>query len=704
MGNFKNIIKLTSLLLSALISAGLVFFYYSSHFLHGSINSILYLLLFLLTAVNIVLHFANDKRMEALTKKAEEASRAKSDFLANMSHEIRTPMNAIIGLSEFIPVDNLNSTQRNYLRDIRKMSKDLLGIINNILDFSKIEAGKMELVPVHFDLTSLFDEIVSMCGFMASSKALEFVASRDENLPEVVYGDEIRIRQVLVNVINNAIKYTRIGFVNFKLKKETGGDGKDYIKATVEDTGIGIKKEDISKLFGSFQRLNTNKNRRISGTGLGLAITKQLLDLLGGSINVESEYKKGSVFTIYIPFVPGDPLKIEKEAEVSNFVGAREGARINILAADDSVVNLTVIKRYLAIHGMEADTCENGSDALDKIMRKDYDLVFLDHMMPEMDGIETSRRIRRLDGEKYKKLPIIALSANAVSGARELFLEAGMNDFISKPIDAIQLNGILSKFLPPEKITSILYPDSAGDHEDGGKLPWSGEDGRIFRELNLIEGLDTREMMAHAGSRSEDYLKVLQLFIDGVDENIIKIKTALRDKNWQDYLIVVHAYKGVLAIIGMTRLSEQALRLEAAARFIIETKNTPPDADAAKKLDECLELCKTGTLSICDAITDLRDALANIHPLVKTRQSKKIKVTAATLKEKLASLEAACNSLRAKESSDVSAELEKYTFNEEVDARLAGICKLTGAFRFSDAVIKIRELDGIMHDDVVNSF
>ena len=701
MTNFKNIIKGTSFLLSLFISIGLVFCYYSSYFLHKSVNSLLYLFLFMMTIVNVVLHFTNDKRVEALKKKAEEASRAKSDFLANMSHEIRTPMNGIIGLSEFIPMDNLNDTQKNYLRDIRKMSKDLLGIINNILDFSKIEAGKMETIPVHFDLTSLFNEIVSMCGFMASVKAIEFTAHMDESLPGIVYGDEMRIRQILTNVINNAIKYTRIGFVNFKLKRETGENGKEYIKAIVEDTGIGIEKENIPKLFGTFQRLDTNKNKKISGTGLGLAITKRLLDLLGGSINVESEYRKGSVFTIYFPLVPGDPLKVEKEPDTSTFVSAREGAHINILAVDDGIVNLTVINRYLAIHGMEADTCENGREAFDKILRKDYDLVFLDHMMPEMDGIETCGKIRRIDGEKYKKLPIVALSANAVSGARELFLEAGMNDFISKPIDSVQLNRVLAKFLPPEKIIAAFHADTVfGRREDA---VWSNEERRIFRDLNSIKGLNTQEMRAHAGDRSADYLKVLQQFINGVDENIAKIKTALQTRNWQDYLISVHAYKGVLAIIGMTDLSGRALRLETAARSIIESGNTPQNAAAAKKLEKTIGICDADTLSLCDAITTFRDTLAAIPPLVKIRQFEKTKVDAASLKEKLDALEAACNSFKAKDTADVSAELEKYTFNKEVDAKLAEICKLTATFHFSDATIKIRELNGTIHNYIVNS-
>jgi CheY-like chemotaxis protein/nitrogen-specific signal transduction histidine kinase len=642
----------------------------------------------------MILGFVNNRRIETLTRNAEAASKAKSVFLANMSHEIRTPMNVIIGLSELIPLDNLNNIQKNYLQDIRAMSKTLLGIINDILDFSKIEAGKMEIIPVHFNLARFYEEIVSMCGFIASGKALEFKTSIDSSLPVVVYGDEIRIRQILTNIINNALKYTRIGYVDFKLEKETDAAGKEYIMAVVKDTGIGISKDDMEKIFGTFQRLDTSKNRRISGTGLGLSITKQLLCLLGGSIEVESEYKKGSVFTVRIPLIAGDPQKIEKEIQVSNFVIARDAANIKILVADDSIVNLTVIKGHLAKHNMNADTCENGKEAYQKIMREDYDIVFLDHMMPEMDGVETCREIRMLDDEKYKKLPIIALSANAVSGAREFFLKSGMNDFISKPIDSDQLNSVLAKFLPPEKITIELRSGSPNElkyeHKTDNEILWRDDERMIFRELSFIQGLDTQEGVINAGNHASDYFKVLCQFINGVDENIAKIKADLRDKDWRDYSIHVHAYKGVLAIIGMKELSDRAAYLEAAAKSIIESKSDTGNTGAVDNLEKNLKLCETDTVPLCGAILALRDALANTS-LCKARPEK-VKIDAAALKEKLNALEAACGAFKAKDTGYISSELEKITYSKEIDAELSDICKLTASFRFADAIVKIKTL------------
>ncbi|MDR0383263.1 MAG: response regulator [Spirochaetaceae bacterium] len=662
--------------------------------MNKTVDSAIYLIILFITIFDMALRFVNDKKLDALTKKAEAANKAKSVFLANMSHELRTPMNAVVGLAELMPADNLNGTQKTYLYDIRRMSKALLGIINDILDFSKIEAGKMDIIPVHFNLTSLFNDIVSICGFMARGKALEFKTYKDEALPDVVYGDELRIRQILINIINNAVKYTRSGYVYFKLAKETGADGHAYIVATVEDTGIGISNDDMPKLFGTFQRLDTNKNRVVSGTGLGLAITKHLLDILGGSIKVESEYKKGSIFTVNIPLIPGDPLKVEKETDISNFVVSRERSLIKILAVDDSPVNLTVIKGYLAEHNMDADTCGNGKEALFKIAHNKYDIVFLDHMMPEMDGVETAMRIRALDGEYYKKLPVVALSANAVSGSRELFINAGMNDFISKPIDANQLNNVLAKFLEPEKIT-VNYSVSANklmrEYMTDNEVIWSENDRKTFRELGLIDSIDAREGVARVGNRVADYFKVLRQFIGGVDENITKIKTALQNGDWTNHAILVHAYTGVLAIIGAKELPERARRLETAAKNIIKANDEPENREAAESLNENLKLCREETLPLCNAIEAIRDELMKTS-LADETKPEKTPVSAEELKEKLAALKVACGLFKADDADNISAELEKAAFSDDVDADIADIRKLTAVFNFAAASAKIENL------------
>jgi signal transduction histidine kinase/DNA-binding response OmpR family regulator/HPt (histidine-containing phosphotransfer) domain-containing protein len=656
--------------------------------------ALVYGVIFVLTLVREYIRISKDQWVDALTKSVEAANRAKSDFLANMSHEIRTPMNAIIGLSELMPMENLNDTQKNYLYDIKKMSKALLGIINDILDFSKIEAGKMDLVPVHYNLTEMFDQISSMCKFAAAGKNLDFIAHKSDQLPDVVFGDEIRIRQILTNVVNNAVKYTRLGSVKFTLEKETAEDGSAFICAIVEDSGIGIKEEDMDKLFGSFQRLNTNKNRRISGTGLGLAITKQLLEILGGSISVQSEYKKGSVFFVRLPLIAGDPTKVEKDGTVSNFVYKRDDASLNILVADDAPVNLTVAKGHLAKHKIDIDTCENGVQALRMALSKKYDLIFLDHMMPEMDGTEACKKIRELPDDYFKTLPIIALSANAVSGARELFLESGMNDFISKPIDAVELNRILFKYLPREKTTigEVYIEDTIEKHNQERKtlheIPWTETDRKLFRELSEIPDLDTHEGVAHLAGDLQVYAKILRQFSEDLDEKITIIKDDLAKEDWQDFAIRIHAYKGVLAIIGQKKLSQWALNLETASKKIAASKG----ADCAEEI----ALCKADAIPLCDAIGALRDALlqttlGSAPPLEKTPQD------GAFLQKQLQALIDSCAAFKAKESGLAAEALSGATFDPQTDAAIGEICRLIRSFRFAEAGANAKRLADASH-------
>ena len=388
------------------------------------------------------------REMEIKAIAAEAASAAKSRFLASMSHEIRTPMNAILGMSELMRVDNLDETQRQYFSDIRHMSHALLNIINDILDISKIEAGKMELVPVDYDIYALYDNICSMMYMLLSEKSLEFRHSLSDTVPRVLFGDETRVRQIITNITNNALKYTPKGFVELRLDK-LQKDGADYLRITVADSGIGIKKEDMPKLFGRFEQFDKEKNRSVTGTGLGLSIVKAFTKLMGGDISLESEYGGGTVFTVLLPLVEGDPDKIIQDADLRL---ALVSPAVKVLVVDDNAINLTVALGHLEMHEVYADTAESGAEALEMIQSCDYDIIFMDHMMPGMDGTETAEQIRALGG-KYAEVPIIALSANAVSGARELFLSSGMNDFISKPIDSAELNAALIRWIPRDMIT-----------------------------------------------------------------------------------------------------------------------------------------------------------------------------------------------------------------------------------------------------------
>lgn len=411
---------------------------------------------------------------------ADNANEAKSQFLANMSHEIRTPINAVLGFNEMVtrecekirdskeeknPVisevfDNISM----YSENIEGAGNNLLSIINDILDLSKIEAGKMELTYGEYSLSSIIRDITGMITFRASEKGLEFIADVDEAIPDKLYGDMVRVRQVITNILTNAVKYTDSGNVRLIVR----GQDNVSIKAgetlnltvTVKDTGIGIRPEDMDKLFGSFERLELKRNSTIEGTGLGLAISRQLVSMMGGNITVNSEYGSGSTFVITIP------QKVSSTDPVGN-LNARPDSRTKekkaykpsfsasdaiILVVDDSIVNLRVAKALLRDTGLMIDTADNGSKALELTMQKKYDLILMDQRMPNMDGIEVLKNIRAQQDGPNPDTPIICMTADAIIGSREKYIDAGFDDYLSKPVKSEQLEQTLIKFLPHEKI------------------------------------------------------------------------------------------------------------------------------------------------------------------------------------------------------------------------------------------------------------
>ncbi|MDR1728454.1 MAG: response regulator [Acidobacteriota bacterium] len=389
------------------------------------------------------------EELELDSRRAQAAAEAKSNFLASMSHEIRTPMNAILGLADLMRTDNLDEQQRRYFQDIRETSHTLLQILNDILDFSKIEAGRLELLPADYDIRKLYDSICSIMRVAVRNKPVRFASDISGDMPGILFGDEVRVRQILVNLLNNAVKYTPEGEVEFLLER-AGGAGGDTLLVTVRDTGVGIRQEDLPKVFEKFERFDSRKNSGVTGTGLGLAITRALVRMMGGEIAVASEYGVGTTFTVRLPLVEGDAARMDSCEELYRVMAAPS---TKVLLVDDSPINLTVALGYLRKHGVRADTAVSAAEAIDKIRGRDYDLVFMDHMMPEMDGVEAAKLIRKMDGGRHQGLPIIALSANAVAGMREAFLEAGMNDFISKPIIPRELNDVLATWLPSDKIS-----------------------------------------------------------------------------------------------------------------------------------------------------------------------------------------------------------------------------------------------------------
>ena len=373
-----------------------------------------------------------------IKKIAEQANKAKSDFLAKMSHEIRTPMNAIIGLLDSIAKEPLSGQQSDSLMNIKKSAYVLLNIINEILDFSKIEAGKLVLNPTNFSLITMLDNVNSLWKNTADIKNLAYEYEFSKNLPPFIFADEIRLRQVLENIISNSIKYTRQGKIKFKAYAD---DTNLFFK--ISDTGIGIKKDEIEKLFKPFEQLDTEKNRYVVGTGLGLTIVHHICNIMGGKISVDSVYGEGSEVYLTIPFVPGESC-ILPDGIKNNIQFSAPNAKV--LVVDDIEMNLIVAETVLNTFDINPDVASSGMTALELIKEKEYDIIFMDQMMPEMNGTETTALIRKFN-DYYSKVPIIALTANAIRGADQTFLTSGFNGYISKPIDINLMEQCLTQWL-----------------------------------------------------------------------------------------------------------------------------------------------------------------------------------------------------------------------------------------------------------------
>jgi len=399
----------------------------------------------------------------------ETTSRYKSEFLARMSHEIRTPMNAIIGMSEIARREHNLEHMHEHVGTIKKSATNLLSIINDILDFSKIESGKLEIIPVAYLFSSLIDDVTNIVRIKMLDSPLEFKVDIDRRIPKTLIGDEARVRQVMLNLLNNAIKYTSEGFVSFTvqgtlldadsvppsgsvwkrlLSRKTSTEP-DQVVLTIKvaDSGRGIKEKDLGRLFKDFEQFDRADNKGVEGTGLGLAITKSLVTAMEGTITVRSEYGKGSMFMAAIPQKISRREIIDSERILAVFAAPEA----KVLVVDDVPINRTVAKGLLSMYKMQIHTCVNGEEAVKAVQAEEYDMVFMDHMMPVMDGMEATAIIRKLESKHSPTLPIVALTANAIAGVEEMFLQNGFNDFLSKPIDSQKLNAILEKWIPAEK-------------------------------------------------------------------------------------------------------------------------------------------------------------------------------------------------------------------------------------------------------------
>ncbi len=504
-----------------------------------------------------------NREYEKAKEEAERANEAKSLFLSNMSHEIRTPINAVLGMNEMILRECSDEQILSYAENIRSSGKTLLFLINDILDMSKIESGKMEIIPVEYEPANVIMDLWNVIFLRAQEKDLSVRFSLDETLPGVLFGDDVRIKQIVTNLLTNAVKYTPQGGVEMHVAYERKEEGKLALIISVKDTGMGIKKEDMGKLFESFQRLDEEKNRNIEGTGLGMNITMSLLKLMDGEMKVESEYGKGSTFTVTIPQgivrdePTGDFESIKNRQEQVRRAKGQifEAPEARVLVVDDNAMNLTVFTSLLKRTRMNITTASSGKDCLALVKKEPYHIIFMDHMMPEMDGIETLHEIQKLEDFPNRETPVIVLTANAVAGAREAYLKEGFVDFLTKPIDADVLEQTVEAYLPKELVRH---------REASEKAP---EKPGILSESERFSdyGISLKNGLSHAQNDEETYLGLVRLFLKEKSKQET-MRGYIDAGNMKDYAILVHGLKGNARTLGADALADTAFAHEKESK------------------------------------------------------------------------------------------------------------------------------------------
>lgn len=505
------------------------------------------------------------KLVEMKKEEAEHMANVKSAFLANMSHEIRTPINAVLGMNELILREANQKEVLDYAYNIELAGKALLSIVNDILDISKIESGKTELVSVEYNVAASIYNFIEMSRARAEKKGILLKVDIAENLPSKMYGDEMRLKQIYTNILNNAIKYTEKGVITLTLTGEEIGDDKIFTKATISDTGIGIREEDLDKIFDAFQRVDEEKNQKIEGTGLGMSITKQLVELMGGKIYVESEYGKGSTFHVELVqgIVDRTPIgRIDQAVEQSREIEKHKRAVLlapeaKLLVVDDNQMNLNVMKGLLKRTEMQVDLVLSGKEALEAVTKTSYDVILMDHMMPEMDGVEALHRLRELKENQNPQAKVIVLTANAAIDSREEYLKMGFDDYLSKPIEAMSLENMIKKYLPKELVQEI---------EEVIEETQNLEEIEFLEEKLRPFGIHLKQGLIYVEGELEQYVDMIKLFLRQSEARKEKMRSFLKEGNTEEYTIEVHALKSNGKMIGSRKMSELAYEMEIQGR------------------------------------------------------------------------------------------------------------------------------------------
>ncbi len=582
--------------------------------LNNTGNWLFFGMLFLLI-LSVGQQFEDLSNADKERKRAVELSDAKTNFLASMSHEIRTPINSILGMNEMILRENSDPDIASYARTVQNSGKMLLSLVNDVLDFSKIEAGRLEIMNEDYKLSSLLEDIDSIAKERAAQKGLEYEIIIDKDIPNGLNSDEFRIKQVLLNFVSNAVKYTDNGKITLRVYGMYESDDVFTLCFDVKDTGRGIKDEDKDHLFDAFSRIDLANNRSIEGTGLGLAIVKSIIDSMDGRISVESEYLNGSVFSVMIPQkvvdrTPIDPEHIHRNQSLTErHVCDFRAPEARVLAVDDNGPNLAIVKEFLKITEVRLDLCTNGIDAFKNCREFKYDLILLDHMMPEPDGIETLKMIRNDPHTLNRETKAIVLTANAVAGIRQMYIDAGFADYLTKPIESIVLEETVKNNIPPEKVIPVDVTaakkkteekkDANGKSDancveyDDGSMEFSAVENHEATppgdSIKNIPEIDYSIALHHCGGYDDIVKKVITEIVKDAPSRAELMRDSVKDKDYDAYRIGAHSIKGTMATIGAMDMSEKAKKHE----FAVKEENYKFVDDGYKEfLDEFVDLCE----------------------------------------------------------------------------------------------------------------